>query len=51
LVDLFDRAEARAAGLRVHRVPARRAINSKADRRGVVDELLLTTEEKVKGVP
>jgi DNA adenine methylase len=35
-------AEARRAGLRVRRVPARRAINSKAERRGVVDEFLIT---------
>jgi DNA adenine methylase len=43
VVDLFERAEARAAGLRVHRVTARRAINTRADRRGLVDELLVTT--------
>ncbi|MCL4847038.1 MAG: Dam family site-specific DNA-(adenine-N6)-methyltransferase [Acidobacteria bacterium] len=33
---------ARAAGLEVHRVPARRAINSAAGRRGVVDEFVIT---------
>ena len=33
---------ARAAGLRTLRVPARRAINSNAARRGVVDEFLIT---------
>ena len=44
IVDLFERRdEARAAGLRVYRVPARRAINTRADRRGMVDELLVTT--------
>jgi len=44
IVDLFERrADARAAGLQVHRVPARRAINTRADRRGVVDELLVTS--------
>jgi DNA adenine methylase len=32
----------RAAGLRVWRVPARRAINSRADGRGAVTEILLT---------
>lgn len=31
-----------AAGLRAYRVPARRAINSKAGRRGVVDEYVIT---------
>lgn len=30
------------AGLRAWRIPARRAINSKSDRRGVVEELLVT---------
>jgi DNA adenine methylase len=49
VVDLFERAEARAAGLQVHRVPARRAINTKADRRGVIDELLVTTAAEVRG--
>jgi DNA adenine methylase len=40
---LYERnADARAAGLRVVRVPARRAINSNATRRGVVDEFLIT---------
>ena len=35
-------AEARAAGLRAIRVPARRAINSNAGRRGPVDEYLIS---------
>jgi DNA adenine methylase len=40
---LYERnADARAAGLRAMRVPARRAINSNAARRGVVDEFLIT---------
>ena len=34
-----------AAGLRVHRLPARRAINSRGAARGVVTELLLTNLE------
>jgi hypothetical protein len=34
--------EVKAAGLRCHRVPARRAINSKASRRGVVEEYVIT---------
>jgi DNA adenine methylase len=33
---------ARAAGLRTFRVPARRAINSNASRRGTIDEYLIT---------
>jgi DNA adenine methylase len=37
--------EARRAGLRVLRVPARRAINSDAERRGVIDEFLITNVE------
>lgn len=35
-------AEVKQAGLRALRVPARRAINSRSDRRGVVEELLVT---------
>jgi DNA adenine methylase len=34
-----------AAGLRLHRIPARRAINSRADARGEITELLLTNLE------
>jgi DNA adenine methylase len=34
--------DARAAGLRTYRVPARRAVNSNAARRGPVDEYLIT---------
>jgi DNA adenine methylase len=37
-----DNAAARAAGLRALRVPARRAINSNAARRGPVEEYLIT---------
>lgn len=40
---LYDQnADARAAGLRARRVAARRAVNSIASRRGVVDEYLIT---------
>jgi DNA adenine methylase len=40
---LYEKSpEARRAGLCVHRVPARRAINSNAARRGAVDEFLIT---------
>ncbi|MGE3955810.1 MAG: DNA adenine methylase [Vicinamibacterales bacterium] len=43
IVDLYDRnAVARRAGLRALRVPARRAINSNAARRGPVEEYLIT---------
>ena len=37
-----DNRDARAAGLQTFRVPARRAINSSASRRGVIDEYLIT---------
>jgi DNA adenine methylase len=39
---LYGNRTARAAGLTIHRVPARRAINSRPGGRGVVDELLVT---------
>jgi DNA adenine methylase len=42
ITSLYTRREARAAGLRVLRVPARRAINSRAASRGPVDELIIT---------
>ena len=49
IVDLFERHEqAREAGLQVHRVPARRAINTRADRRGAVEELLVSTGREGK---
>jgi DNA adenine methylase len=38
--------DARAAGLRARRVPARRAINSKASRRGPIDEFIITNMER-----
>ena len=38
----YSGASARTAGLVVQRVPARRAINSRAARRGPVDELVIT---------
>jgi DNA adenine methylase len=37
-----DDRTANGAGLRAYRIPARRAINSRADRRGVIEELLVT---------
>lgn len=42
---LYTSHEARAAGLTVHRVPARRAINSRAALRGPVDEVLVTNAD------
>jgi DNA adenine methylase len=41
--ELYERSkEVKAAGLRCYRVPARRAINSNAQRRGVVTEYVIT---------
>ncbi len=43
IADLYDaNDEARGAGLRARRVPARRAVNSNAARRGAVEEYLIT---------
>ena len=42
IVRAYTTAEAQKAGLRVRRVPARRAINSRASARGPVDELIIT---------
>jgi site-specific DNA-adenine methylase len=42
IVRLYSTPEARRAGLRIDRVNARRAINARADARGVVTELLIT---------
>ncbi len=43
IAELYERNRAaRAAGLRAIRIPARRAINSNAARRGPVDEFLIT---------
>jgi DNA adenine methylase len=40
-----DNDEVRAAGLRAWRFPARRAVNSRADRRGTVEELVVSNVE------
>lgn len=46
IVRLYERnAAARAAGLRTYRVPARRAINTRADRRGEVEELVVSNHQ------
>ena len=42
IVAAYSGPAARRAGLSMHRVPARRAINSRAVRRGPVDELIIT---------
>jgi len=42
IVSLYTSAPARRAKLAVHRVPARRMINSRATARGPVDELIVT---------
>ncbi|MEZ5418839.1 MAG: Dam family site-specific DNA-(adenine-N6)-methyltransferase [Vicinamibacterales bacterium] len=42
IVRLYGQPVARSAGLRIRRVPARRAINTKAERRGPVDELVVS---------
>jgi DNA adenine methylase len=42
IVRLYEDPAARAAGLRCFRVAARRAINTRADRRGFVSELVVT---------
>ncbi|MGC4082908.1 MAG: hypothetical protein QM736_12535, partial [Vicinamibacterales bacterium] len=46
IAELYDsNADARHAGLRALRVPARRAINSNAARRGPVEEYVITNIE------
>jgi DNA adenine methylase len=47
--EAYRAPEAQRAGLRVRRVPARRAINSRASRRGPVDELIVTNAAAVHG--
>jgi DNA adenine methylase len=42
IVRLYDSKDVKSAGLTCHRIPARRAINSNAERRGVVDEYVIT---------
>lgn len=39
---LYESVEAREAGLRTHEIPARRSINTRADRRGPVTELVVS---------
>ena len=42
IVETYGAPDALAAGLRIRRVPARRAINSQASARGPVDELIIS---------
>lgn len=49
IVSAYQHAAARTAGLAVHRAPARRAINSRADARGSVDELIVTNASYLRG--
>ena len=49
---LYERSdEARTAGLRAIRVPARRAINSNAAQRGLVDEYLISNVRPAPSAP
>ena len=50
VVETYRSAEARGAGLVIHRVPARRAINSRASARGPVDELIISNASPLAGV-
>jgi len=45
VVAAYTSPAARQADMRLHRVPARRAINSRASSRGAVDELIITNVE------
>jgi DNA adenine methylase len=51
IVDLYADATVRDAGLRVLRVPARRAINSRASARGLIEELLVTNLPEAESPP
>ena len=42
VTDLYKAPEARRAGFRTYRIPARRAINSKGTRRGTVEEYIIS---------
>jgi DNA adenine methylase len=46
IVKAYTTAEAQKVGLRVRRVPARRAINSRASSRGPIDELIISNVKR-----
>jgi hypothetical protein len=46
IIEQYTEASAVGAGLTVQRVPARRAINSRASARGAVDELIISNVRK-----
>jgi DNA adenine methylase len=48
IIDLYSAQSARDAGLVVHSVPARRAINSRATARGPVNELIITNVDRLR---
>jgi DNA adenine methylase len=48
ILDTYGTTAARRAGLEISRVPARRAINSQADARGAVDELIISNVSRMK---
>jgi DNA adenine methylase len=45
VLSLYQTRAAKQAGLRCFRIPARRAINSRADRRGAIEELVVSNVE------
>jgi DNA adenine methylase len=51
ILDLYADASVRESGLRCLRVPARRAINSRASARGVIEELLVTNLPEAEAPP
>jgi DNA adenine methylase len=51
VTDLYDTKPARRIGLRLHRVPARRAINSKGAKRGVVEEYIVSNVAPSAAMP
>jgi DNA adenine methylase len=48
IVDAYGSTSARRAGLKMHRVAARRAINSRAEARGAVDELIISNVDLLR---
>jgi DNA adenine methylase len=50
MVEAYTASRVRDAGLVMHRIPARRAINSRASLRGPVDELIVTNAPAMRAV-